>query len=857
MFNNKQLSFVLHPSILFNLKTNMIKANMNFATTLSAKTPSVMPVTHSQTSDLMPPRFRSSTLTLMCGIVMGSMAVLPATSYADSSYAGNTDVPSDATVNSAVNSAADVASNVNNVSSANPQTTLDPIIVTASPWQAQAGEMATATSIVTSDQLLSQPASTLGDVLSNEPGVSADSFGQGASRPIIRGQTAPRVKVMQNGLTVHDASQISPDHQVSVPVIGAKQIEVIKGTSALMYGGGATGGVVNVVNNTLPHPNTMPAPHSMAEGMMGGIVSNVSGELAIIGQQATDGYLGYASLAAELTDNWLLQAQVQKTDQANLQVPHWDSDKINNSWHTQDNASIGATYVGELGLVGASYQRQTSEYGLPFHVHNQCSPSSQNPNHLDCGSHHHHHEHGKPPYVDLQSDVYQLVAERAIPMIGVDKLTAKASYTDYHHDEIDEGVAGTTFSNRAISGRMDATLATIEAPKFGFVKGMVGIDANRSDFSAVGLEGYLPKTDSTQVGLYVIQRLTPDYLAADNIGSSATSDKFASQPSQHTHSHSGHNHSEDNQATTSKPMLAPIGKSPWYLEFGVRQDFLHIEDSDNNTSKGYAGTSASVEGGRYLSPNSQLSVRLSHSQRLPASQELFANGAHLATNTWERGNPQLDIEKTNGIELTYRFDNAPTRTAAGNQGVFNTQISGFYNDTSNYIYAQTRDMIRQGESAGFALVDYAQSDAQHYGGEISSRYYLTDHISVGGFADIALIKLKNQSADSSHHNSRYAPHLAAPRVGGDITAQIGQFDAVLSGYHRFEQDKIADFETITPSYNMLDAKLVYHSAGKQDYTAFIQIKNILNELAYNHASYLVEHVPLTQRSVNAGVTFKF
>ena len=734
-----------------------------------------------------------------------------------------------------------LAQTSDNIEDYMPTTELDSIVVTASPLQAQAGEMATATSVLTDSDLEQQTASTLGDMIAGEAGVSSDTFGQGASRPIIRGQTAPRVAVVQNGLTVQDASQISPDHQVSVPVVGAKQVEVIKGTSALMYGGGAIGGVVNVVNDNIR--SSLPP-------------AQLNGKATVVGQQATDGYLAYGELVGSIGDHLVLTSSVQKTDQGNIQVPHWDSDEINNSWYTQDNASIGASYVLDDGsYVGASYQRQASEYGLPFHVHNQCSPDAHNPNKLDCGDahghHHHHHEHGEPPYVDLKSDVYQLYAEKQTPMIGVDKISAKASYTDYKHDEIDEGVAGTTFANKAFSGRLDATHATYKTGNLGFMKGMVGMDFNRSDFSAVGLEGYLPETTSNQVGIYFVERLAPTYYAS-NIKNSKE-DKFAAQ----TNAHAGHDHSHGAENTVSQDAPAqsqlPANKAPWYVEFGGRQEFKNIEDTQHNISKSYAGTSVSLEGGKYLTPNSQISARISHTQRLPASQELFADGAHLATNTWERGNLNLNPEKTNGVELTYRFNNRDSnRATTGKKSSIDASITGFYNQTQDYIYAKTQDVVTSGESAGFKLVDYSQTDAKHYGGEIKARYYLNDMLSFGGFADLALIELEDNTLQR-----KYAPRLSAPRVGGDITAQIGQFDVVLSGYHRFEQDKIADFETKTPSYNMLDAKVVYYSPNAHDYTAFVKVSNILNELAYNHSSYLVDHVPMTERSVNAGITYRF
>ena len=721
-----------------------------------------------------------------------------------------------------------IASTNNGVSDMTmPSTTLDTIVVTSNPLLPQANEMATATSIVTGEALDSQVNSTLGDALANEVGVSTDSFGQGASRPIIRGQSAPRVQVMQNGLTVQDASQISPDHQISVPILGARQIEVIKGTSALMYGGGAIGGVVNIVDNTIPNQS---------------LQKNLNGKVSLIGQQATDGYLGYAELGGGIGDHWLWSGRYQKTDKGNIQVPHWDTDEISNSWYTQDNGSIGLSYVTDLGYIGGSYQRQSSEYGLPFHVHSECSPNSTNPNSLSCSGEH-DHDHGEAPYVDLTSDVYQLYAERQIPMIGVDNINAKISYTDYRHDEIDEGVAGTTFKNSAISARTQATHATYKTGNLGFMKGVVGIDYTNSEFSAVGLEGYLPKTDRTQVGIFFIERLTPNYFGAkiENV------DKFADSTFPSSDEHAGHNHGGSSNATDestdTNAIVSKQGRSPWYIEFGGRQDFQNLTDTENNIDKSHTGTSVSLEGGKYLTPNTQVSARISHSERLPSSQELFSNGAHLATNTWERGNDQLKEESTNGIELTLRFDNGDS---------FETSISAFYNDSKDYIYAKTQDVVTEGESAGFRLVDYVQSDAKHYGSEIQSRYYLNNSISIGSFADIALITL-----DSNDLTSKYAPRLVAPRIGGDITTQFGQFDLVLSGYHRFEQDHIADFETNTPSYNMVDAKLVYHSPNAYDYTAFLQVNNLLNELAYNHASYLVEHVPMPERSLNAGVTYRF
>ena len=360
-----------------------------------------------------------------------------------------------------------------------------------------------------------------------------------------------------------------------------------------MYGGGAIGGVVNIVNDSIPQEKGQ---------------KSINGKVALTGQQATDGYLGYVGLNGSIGENWLWSGYYQKTDKGNIQAPHLDTDEIANSWYTQDNGSIGLSYVTDMGYIGASYQRLSSEYGLPFHVHNSCSPDSTSTNQLSCESghdhdHDHDHEHGAAPYIDMTSNIYQLYAEQKLPMIGVDRINTKISYTDYRHDEIDEGAVGTTFENKAISAKTQATHSTYKTGNLGFMKGVVGLDYTNSRFSAIGLEGYLPQTDRTQVGLYFIERLTPDYFGAKI----QNSDKFAGQPLSKSDEHAGHNHGET-AVTTNTPLdtssiLRKQGKSPWYIEFGGRQDFQNLTDNDNDIEKTHAGTSVSLEGGKYLTPN--------------------------------------------------------------------------------------------------------------------------------------------------------------------------------------------------------------------------------------------------------------
>ncbi|RYF78476.1 MAG: TonB-dependent receptor, partial [Comamonadaceae bacterium] len=130
--------------------------------------------------------------------------------------------------------------------------TLAPVTVSASGLNLGEDDMSTPVSVLEGEALVLRRGANLGDTLAGEPGVSASHFGAGASRPIIRGMDGPRVKVLADGVEIHDASTISPDHAVTSEPMLARQIEVLRGPSALIHGGGAVGGVVNVLDNRIP-----------------------------------------------------------------------------------------------------------------------------------------------------------------------------------------------------------------------------------------------------------------------------------------------------------------------------------------------------------------------------------------------------------------------------------------------------------------------------------------------------------------------------------------------------------------------------------------------------------------------------
>jgi iron complex outermembrane receptor protein len=127
---------------------------------------------------------------------------------------------------------------------------LPEIAVTGNPLGAS--ELIAPTTTLSGDKLLMRSESTLGETLNNLPGVSSSYFGPNASRPIIRGQDGDRIRILQNGGGAPDASALSYDHAVPVDALVTERVEVLRGPSALQYGGSAVGGVVNVIDNRIP-----------------------------------------------------------------------------------------------------------------------------------------------------------------------------------------------------------------------------------------------------------------------------------------------------------------------------------------------------------------------------------------------------------------------------------------------------------------------------------------------------------------------------------------------------------------------------------------------------------------------------
>ncbi len=654
------------------------------------------------------------------------------------------------------------------------------VVVSASTLGVLEDDMITPVTSLSGGALVRARESTIGETLANQPGITSSHFGAGASRPVIRGMDGPRVKILSDGAEVQDASTISPDHAVGFEPVLAERIEVLRGPSALAYGGGAVGGVVNILDRKIPTQ----MPSKPVEGSMEVRANSVAREKT--GAFEITGGAG----------NIAVHAEGVKRDAGDYRVgKDWDEGRrVNGSYKETESGTVGLSWVGERGYLGAAYTKERTEYGIPGHNHEfeSCHPHGD---HLHCGGHDHEeeeeghdhdheHEHGEEvPVVKLDSDRWDVRGEYRNPMAGITKARLRASFTDYRHDELEEGVVATSFLNKGHDVRVEMEHAPV-----GGVRGVFGVQTTRRDFNTIGEEAYVPPTVTKKHAAFI----TEEY-KLDN----------------------------------------------WRFEAGARHEWQDIVvDSASAQDTKARGTSVALGAVWKFQPQYSLRAGVSRSHRLPTAEELYADGVHLATATYEIGNQNLGKETSNNIDVTLRKFEGDTTFS----------LSAFHNKVDHYIYAHTLD-----NHEGFQLVEYAQRDAVFTGLEAEVRHKFSNIVEGTLFGDMVRARF-----DKGEEGSRNIPRIPAHRIGARVNADWQSWHGMVEVVRVGKQDRVADFEGATGGYNMVNLGGHYTTRiGGVPAQLYARINNLTNELAFSHTSFIKEAAPLPGRNITAGLRFIF
>lgn len=350
---------------------------------------------------------------------------------------------------------------------------LPTVAVTGNPLGLDADQLIVPVTVLNGRELSIKRESTLGETLNGIPGVSSTSFGPNASRPVIRGLDAERVRIMQNGIGVVDASSLSFDHAVSVDPLVIEQVDVIRGPAALLYGGSAVGGVVNAVDHRIPKEK-LEGITGRTEARLGGPAneSNMVGVVDVGNGQIAIHADAYARKSNNLTIPGFAVSNRKALTDGTLQT---NNGTLKNSSATSDGGALGASLTFDSGYLGASYSGFNSNYG---------TVAEENVR------------------IDMKSQRWDIASEFNDLGKIVNRVKFRLAHTDYQHQEIDAGIIGTTFKNSGMEGSLEAGHA-----KIGNMSGVVGLQFQNTTFAALGEEAFVPSTNSQSKALYVYEEL--------------------------------------------------------------------------------------------------------------------------------------------------------------------------------------------------------------------------------------------------------------------------------------------------------------------------------------------------------------
>ena len=396
--------------------------------------------------------------------------------------------------------------------------------------------------------------------------------------------------------------------------------------------------------------------------------------------------------------------------------------------------------------------------------------------------------------IDMDNDRFDFASEIRDLGSFFDRAKFRAAYTDYIHKEIEDGAINTTFKNQGVEGTFELGHQSILG-----IKGIVGAQFENGKFQALGAEAFVPSSKTNSQSVYLYEEL-------------------------------------------------PIDKHK--VTFGLRHGQHDVDskgggDKFNAANKSFKTNNGAIGGLYTLSPQWSLTGNISHNERAPSYFELYANGVHAATGTYEQGQANLKIEKSNGLDGQIRWKS----------GQDSLTLGAYFTKFSNYI--------------GLISSNSDSSDTEHYkpsiftgikaefkGMELEGKTMLTDNLQLNVRGDY--VDAKNKT------NGGYVPRISPFKLGAGLKYELDRFGARVDVLHAFKQDRVATNynyeggkELITDAYTNVSMMATYKLPTQLNLEAFTRANNLLDEEIREHASFLKDIAPMGGRSIMFGLRGDF
>ena len=655
--------------------------------------------------------------------------------------------------------------------------------------------------VIDGDEILDDATTSLGDAIDSYLGISIADYGAAVGQPIIRGMSGPRVKILKNGMVIRDVSAIGADHINDIDLNDIEQIEIVKGPSSLLYANGTIGGIINVVDDSISTIN-----YELPKLKVGYETQSVN-----------DGSSEFINFKNNF-NGFNVNVGYKNTEFGNYDVPdgaviheedHGDDKElsyIENSDYAVEATKFGISRAGDWGYVGVSVDNLESLYGIPFHGEEH--PKEDGEPHED-----------ERIFSSTDSESFTVKGSYNVNGNLVNKIDYTYRDSDYTlveahaeeeghdepHDPEEEEHAPTLFSNNATEyGAIFDISNDIKTQKLSF-------NYVDEDSSIVGEEAFMNPANN--------EVLTLGYFVGQDF------DLF-------------------------------------HVDLGIRLDQVTRSGSVTDEEHGDVDnftidddvSSFAVSLGRDLSDTLELNLGFSSVERLPSVIELFMNGPHMATGRFEAGDPTLSSETSNNFDISLNFSN----------GEYFAYASFFINDVDNYIALIDEDEDHEDEGQHHEDED-AHDDEHDHGNLIHANYVQEDaefdgyEIEFGRTFDLGAGEM-TLSFGRDVVNAKFTDGHNVPRINParNIYSLSYAQDDIVFKLHLKDVEKQSDIgkgETTTAGYQMLDTRLTkkFDLSGKGELKVSLFGRNLLDEAARNHASFVKNEVPLPGK--NYGIKF--
>ena len=688
------------------------------------------------------------------------------------------------------------------------QDVIEEIIVTSSFIEQNLSQIHNPIHVIGSDELATMASESLGESLDDLLGVGSSDYGSAVGQPIIRGLGGSRVKIMRNGRVNRDVSGLGADHPVEIDFNNIQQIEVVRGPSSLFYANGTSGGIINIVDNTIARKDFTESKLTVGyevQSVNNGNIGELSYENNFGGLNFSLGYRDTDFENFEIPYGAIIHEEhEEEEEEGHHEEEHEENPKfLPNSDSGTESYKFGVSKTGDWGYLGVSATGLETLFGIPFHGEE------------------HEEEEGDEEHEDERifstsdSDSFNLegsynirdnwLVDRVDYYGAVTEYLLKEQHAEEAHHEEEEEEEGHDHEEGPTEFKNDAS-------EFGAVINFVSdqysqrmmLNAIQEDISIIGHEAFMKPSDNREFSFgYYLSRDTGLFdwhfaLRHDRISRKGA----VAHHEEEEEEEEGHDHEEE------------VDK--FKKEFNTDSLALTLNRDLND----------------YL----EMSLDLASVERAPSAIELYMNGPHLATGRYEEGDTELQIERSRNIDLTLAYK----------QNAFFGSMTIFQNNIDNFIYlADTNKKEKK-----MPLAEYKQKDAQLKGLELQLGVAFP-------FYDGDLeLSIARDSVSGEFSDGAYIPRMMPARNIFSINYKRNTLEFDMSLKDVEKQDKFSLKETVTEGYQMLDMRLTQKLVTDSGRLVQASIfgKNMLDEVARNHTSFVKNEVPLPGK--NVGINFR-